>query len=141
MAGTDTHGTFDDILALASPELRPVCEALRRRIASSHKGFVEVVWPKQRIASFGVGPKKMTQHYAYIAVHGAHVNLGFYYGASLVDPQGILEGNGKTLRHIKLGDVASARSSAVANLLRQAIADRERRGGHSPGGARSGRGT
>ena len=137
MAGTETRGTFDDILALAGPDLRPVCEALRRRIASSHKDFVEVVWPRQRIASFGVGPRKMSQHYAYIAVQGAHVNLGFYYGALLADPKQLLEGVGKTLRHIKLRDAASARSAAVANLLRQAIADRKHNAGLPPGRGRS----
>ena len=77
MAINETHGTFDDVLATAKPELRPVCESLRRLIASLHNNFVEVVWRRQRIASFGVGPKKMAEHYAYIAVQRSHVNLGF----------------------------------------------------------------
>ena len=67
-----THGQFQDVLALAKPELRPVCEALRRLVASLHGGFVEVVWPNHGIASYGVGPKKMTQHYAYIGVQNSH---------------------------------------------------------------------
>lgn len=121
-----THGTFDDVLAKATPELRPVCNSLRRLIVSLHKDFVEVVWPRQKIASFGVGPKKMSEHYAYIAVQGSHVNLGFYHGASLTDPSGLLEGTGKRLRHIRVRDVASAKSPAIAALLRKAIADRKR---------------
>jgi hypothetical protein len=40
----ETYGKFEDILAAAKPELRPVRESLRRQIASLHKGFVEVVW-------------------------------------------------------------------------------------------------
>jgi hypothetical protein len=121
-----TRGTFNDILASAAPELRPICESLRRLIVSQHKDFVELVWPRQRIASFGVGPKKMTEHYAYIAVLSSHVNLGFYHGASLTDPSGLLEGTGKNLRHIKLRDVASAKRPAINALLRAAIADRKR---------------
>ena len=121
-----THGTFDDILVSATPELRAICKSLRQVIVSLHKDFVEVVWPRQKIASFGVGPKKMSEHYAYIAVLGSHVNLGLYHGASLTDPSGLLEGVGKNLRHVKLRDDASAKSPAITALLREAIADRKR---------------
>ena len=55
------------------------------------------------------------------------MNLGFDYGASLMDPDGLLEGTGKSLRHIKLRDVSASNSASVTALLRQAIADRERR--------------
>ena len=131
MAQNATHGRFEDILAIARPELRPICGSLRGLIASLHTEFIEVVWPKQQIASFGIGPKKMTEHYAYIAVQSSHVNLGFYHGASLADPEGLLEGTGKELRHIKIHGVSFASSGAVAALLRQAIADRKRFAGQA----------
>ncbi len=121
-----THGQFQDVLALAKPELRPVCEALRRLVASLHGGFVEVVWPNHGIASYGVGPKKMTQHYAFIGVQNSQINLGFYHGATLRDPDGLLEGSGKKLRHVKVRDVAATKTTALVALLRQAIADRSR---------------
>jgi len=120
----DTHGSFEDVLALARPADRPVCRALRELIASLDASFVEVVWPRHKIASFGVGPKKMTQHYAYIGVQRTHVNLGFYHGSSLSDPAGILEGAGKELRHVKIRGLAAVGDSAIANLLREAIAER-----------------
>jgi hypothetical protein len=120
------HGTFKEILKSAPPELRPICESLRRVIVSLHKDHVEVVWPRQKIASFGVGPKKMTEHYAYIMVLGSHVNLGFYHGTSLSDPSGLLDGNGKSLRHVKVRDAVSAKHPAIKALLREAIADRKR---------------
>jgi hypothetical protein len=69
----------------------------------------------------------MTEHYAYIAVHGSHVNLGFYHGTSLADPKRLLEGTGKELRHVKFRDVASTKSAPVTALLRQAIAERKSR--------------
>ena len=116
--------SFDELIAIASPSLRPVCEALRQRIAALHKGFTEVVWLRLHIASYGVGPKKTTEHYAYIMVHASHVNLGFYHGATLPDPSGLLQGSGKKLRHIKLPDVAATRAPAITALLRAAIADR-----------------
>ena len=126
MVTNPTHGRFADILVAAKPELRLISESLRGAIASLHRDFLEVVWPRQKIASFGVGPKKMTEHYAYIAVLGGHVNLSFYHGASLSDPAGLLEGTGKKLRHVKLRSVSASESPDITALLREAIADRKR---------------
>jgi hypothetical protein len=53
-------------------------------------------------------------------------NLGFYRGATLEDPAGLLEGSGKGLRHIKLRSVEEASAPAVIALLRQAIGERQR---------------
>jgi hypothetical protein len=125
MATNETHGTFEDLLRGTSPELRAVCVALRELIAALHPGRVEVVWPRQKIASYGFGPKKMTEHYAYIAVQRAHVNLGFYRGAALDDPNGLLEGTGKALRHCKVRTLAATQGAALRRLLCDAIAERK----------------
>lgn len=122
----EAHGTFTTVRAAAPAALRPVADFLRKLIVSLDKACVEVVWVRQKIASFGVGPKKMSQHYAYIGVHASHVNLGFYRGASLRDPAGLLEGTGKNLRHVKVRGLDEARNPAIRELLVQAIADRRR---------------
>ena len=125
MTSKATYGQFEDILAMASPELRPVCVALRKLIENLDKDVVEIVWLNQKIASYGVGPKKMSEHYAYIAVQGSHVNLGLYHGTSLADPNLLLEGTGKELRHIKLREASAVNSKAIADLIRQAIINRK----------------
>jgi hypothetical protein len=132
MASGTIHGKFADVLAAAPPGLRPVCRALRKLIAANDRDFVEVVWRKQQIASYGVGPRKMSEHYAYIGVQSSHVNLGFYHGSALADPAGLLEGTGRRLRHVKVRSVAAALAAALAALLRRAIADRERHAGARP---------
>jgi|ERR1019366_1624399 hypothetical protein len=124
MKDVATHGSFDDIVALAGDAVRPICLRLRELVVSLHKGAYEIVWPKHRIASYGVGPKKMTEHYAYIGVQKSHVNLGFYYGTSLPDTDGLLEGTGKKLRHLKIRSLDFAESSTVRALLKAAIAER-----------------
>lgn len=120
-----THGDFSDILSIAGKDLGLLCSSLRRLIASNHRDFVEVVWPRQHIASYGVGPKKMSEHYAYISVQESYVNLGFFHGASLPDPEGLLEGSGKKLRHIKIRSASDVRRTGVVALLRHAVADRK----------------
>lgn len=124
MASNPTHGTFREFIDGVDPEFRPTCKALRSAISALHRDFVEVVWKQQGIASYGVGLKKMSEHYAYIAPQKAHVNLGFYHGTKLADPDGLLEGTGKRLRHIKIKSVAEAKSARVRKLLVEAIVDR-----------------
>ena len=69
------------------------------------------------MASYGVGPKKMTEHFCYISAQKKDVNLGFYYGAELPDPQGLLKGTGKLLRHIKIREAKDIQSPALRRLL------------------------
>jgi hypothetical protein len=121
-----TRRNFEELVASASPALRPVCISLRRLIGKLHPKAMEITWPRQRIASFGIGPRKLSDHYCYIAVYSAHVNLGFYRGAALLDRGELLLGSGRRLRHISFRGIAATRRPAVAALLRAAIAERRR---------------
>ena len=40
--------------------------------------------------------------FGYADAFSAHVNIGFFQGASLDDPAGLLQGTGKRMRHVKL---------------------------------------
>lgn len=40
--------------------------------------------------------------FAYVGAYAAHVNVGFFQGASLPDPAGLLQGSGKRMRHVKI---------------------------------------
>ena len=40
--------------------------------------------------------------FGYVNVFRAHANVGFFQGAGLRDPEGLLEGRGKFMRHVKL---------------------------------------
>jgi hypothetical protein len=121
----DIYTTFEDLMSQIDPELSTICEALREIIAEIHTDFVEIVWKNQKIASYGVGPKKMSEHYTYLAPHKKHVNLGFYHGAVLQDPEYLLEGTGKRLRHIKIKNISEAERPQIKDLIQAAIAERE----------------
>ncbi len=73
----------------------------------------------------------MTDGYAYLMpMRGGYVNLGFYQGAQLPDPDGLLEGTGKSLRHVKVRQLATARQSGLRDLIVAAVARRRSGGGH-----------
>ncbi|MBC8058747.1 MAG: DUF1801 domain-containing protein [Rhizobiales bacterium] len=116
--------SFAELLEVIDPPLRPIFEALRGTISELHAGLVEVVWLRQHTVSYGIGPKKLSEHYAAISPQGAHVRLGFYRGAFLNDPGHLLAGKRPCSRHVVIADVESARSAALMHLLRQAISER-----------------
>jgi hypothetical protein len=57
---------------------------------------------------------------AYVYSAEGYVQFGFMYGASLKDPEGLLEGNGKYVRHTKVHAVSEIDKRAFAALLKQA---------------------
>jgi hypothetical protein len=65
--------------------------------------------------------------FAYVNAFRAHVNVGFFRGAELADPEGLLEGTGRFMRHVKLRPGEDVNASALAGLIRNAYADIKRR--------------
>jgi hypothetical protein len=61
--------------------------------------------------------------FAYVNAFTAHVNVGFFRGAELPDPKGILEGSGKLMRHVKLSPEREVDGAALTMLIRAAYAD------------------
>lgn len=61
--------------------------------------------------------------FAYVNAFTAHVNVGFFLGAYLPDPAGLLEGTGKRMRHVKLKPGMSVNEAALADLIRAAFDD------------------
>ena len=58
----------------------------------------------------------------YVAVFRAHVNLGFFYGGFTPDPDGLLIGSGKRMRHVKLTTPEDCANPALRRLLAEAWA-------------------
>jgi hypothetical protein len=118
------QGTFEELLAGVEPKLAAIARRLRAMIRDVDAGTVETVRLGDNAATFGVGPKKMTEGYAYIMPMRGYVNLGFYQGALLADPKQLLEGTGKGLRHVKTRTLAEADRPPVRALVAAALAKR-----------------
>jgi hypothetical protein len=68
--------------------------------------------------------------FGYVAAFTAHVNVGFFHGATLADPAGLLEGSGKRMRHVKLHSGHAADAATLDALIAAAYRDvRSRKGG------------
>ena len=65
--------------------------------------------------------------FAYVNSFTAHVNVGFFLGAELPDANGLLEGSGKFMRHVKLRPECAVDPAALAGLVKIAYADVKKR--------------
>jgi hypothetical protein len=115
---------FESILATFNPEIQKLARLSRALIYSVLPETVEVVWQKQKSAGYGTGAKKMSEQFSWLAPVSKHLTFGFYYGAELPDPEGLLEGTGKLLRHVKIRSEQDLAKPALRELLERAIRHR-----------------
>jgi hypothetical protein len=70
--------------------------------------------------------------FGYVNSFKSHVNVGFFYGAVLEDPAGLLEGSGKRMRHVKLKPGPELNTAALRDLIDAAYLDIRARLGGEP---------
>jgi hypothetical protein len=61
--------------------------------------------------------------FAYVNAFTSHMNVGFFHGAGLADPNRLLQGTGKFMRHVKLRPEADIDTVALMQLIDVAYAD------------------
>ena len=121
---TSDEGPFTDMVSGSPPEIRELALDARRLIFAVLPQTVEVVWPQQRTAGYGTGPKKMTEHFCWLAPFSRHLVFGFYYGSELPDPTGLLEGTGRLMRHAELRVSDELQDPALRRLIELATTHR-----------------
>ena len=101
-------------LASLQPPLRPIAESLRRLILETDPDLSESIkWGNPTFERVG--------KVCYLAATKAYVSLGFFNGAALTDPEGIIEGTGKKMRHVKVRVLEDIRSELLSSWVRQAV--------------------
>jgi len=102
---------IDAFLGCYSPEIARLAEQLRNVVKAATPGCSESLHARWKVISYGHRKK-----FCAIAPHADWVNLQFHNGVSLQDPSGILEGTGKSMRHVKIRS-----DSTIDAELRQLI--------------------
>ena len=100
-----------------SAELRTVARTWFGRIHDCGDDVLELLHDGCPVACVEDGA------FAYVNTFKDHVNVGFFYGAMLEDPAGLLEGRGKRMRHVKLRPGADVDAAALGDLIDAAYAD------------------
>jgi hypothetical protein len=65
--------------------------------------------------------------FGYVNAFKDHVNVGFFRGAEIADPQSLLEGTGKFMRHVKLRPERAVDNSVLIKLIETAYTDMKQR--------------
>ena len=65
--------------------------------------------------------------FAYVNAFQAHVNVGLFRGAEIADPDRLLEGTGKFMRHVKLRPDCNVDATALKKLIETAYTDMKKR--------------
>ena len=118
-----TPPEVDSLLAEHTPTVQAVARRLRELIYAVLPEVHEYVDSADHLLGYGTGPRMRDLLFA-VAPHTAHVNLQLADGAHLPDPEGIVEGTGKRIRHVKCRSVEDVERPAVRRLLEEQVARR-----------------
>ena len=116
------YGEVIQTLALAAREL----------ILKEAPEASEFVYEVYTIADHFTFTERPSDAFIFTTTHAKWVNLGFNFGALLPDPNGLLRGEGKLIRHVRVAQVTDLDAPAVRELVRAAIAQAERPEGEAP---------
>ena len=112
------YATFDAYLKDQSPKNQAIIRALRRFVSRVAPQLTESVkWGN----GCWIGAKGPV---ASVHAEPGYMQFGFFHGASLKDPNGLLEGKGQYVRHTKVRDPARIDERSLAALLEQAARSR-----------------
>lgn len=100
--------------------------AARRVILSEAPEASEFVYEVYTIANHFTFTQRLGDAFVFTTAHSNWVNLGFNYGAYLPDPDGLLHGEGKLIRHVRISHAADLDVPGVKELIRAAIRQAER---------------
>src|SRR5438093_12775037 len=107
MEGKEAVAWINTYVEKKGPKLLFVAEGLRRLMKKTVAGVKESVNPWKMPTFESNGPM------CFFMVGKDHVTFGFLRGTALKDPTGLLEGTGKSLRHVKLPEVEDFKRAGV----------------------------
>jgi hypothetical protein len=118
-----TADDFETLLQPHTPAGAETARALRLVLAAAFPDAVEQVDFGNKLLAVGKSMAMRDLTFAIIP-HSAHVNLQLPDGVDLPDPDGLIEGTGKRIRHIKIRSAEAATSPAVRAAVQAEVAAR-----------------
>lgn len=105
---------IDDLLKAHTPEVQRMVSVLRELVKAAVPELEE-----EGKRGWGNILYKAGEVICAISPHKNHVNVNFYKGTSLSDPDHLLEGDGKALRHIKLRSVEDFPREPLTRMIQE----------------------
>jgi hypothetical protein len=112
---------LDRIIAKQRPEMAKLVKAVLAKLRPRFPGAIELVYDKKRGMVLGFCPDERASNVINsIGVYSKWINLYFFEGNTLPDPDGLLQGEGSIVRHIRLTSADDLDRPAVKALMAEA---------------------
>jgi hypothetical protein len=105
MATKSAERQLDDFLNAFTPEIAELARRILAKLRKRLPHAMELVYDNYNALAIGFAPSERASEGIFsIAIYPRHINFFFLQGAKLPDPDGLLQGEGSVVRHIRLED-------------------------------------
>jgi len=115
------HEDFIHFLKLKDQELIQLYTSLRNMVISLYPDCNELLYQTHALTSVYSITDRLSDAFCHIPVYSHHLNLGFNKGTLLDDPDNLLIGTGKLIRHIPIKEESDFKNKKVKALINTAI--------------------
>ncbi|MEM6378863.1 MAG: hypothetical protein AAF705_11635, partial [Bacteroidota bacterium] len=115
------HTDFQQFLDLRDQKLVDLFKDLRQYILELHPESNELLYHTHALTAVFSISEKLSDAFCHIPIYSEHLNLGFNKGTLLNDPNKLLKGTGKLIRHIQVKNTVDFRNPEVKALIQNAI--------------------
>jgi hypothetical protein len=116
---------YPELLGFLSPYDRSIVElalAMRALMLEEAPSAIETIYDAYSAVALGYSfTGRLKDGFCHVAVYTGHVNLGFNRGAELPDPQSVLQGSGKKIRHVRIERLDDLDKPWLRRYVRAAI--------------------
>jgi hypothetical protein len=121
-SGGQGQAELDRIIAKQTPAMVKLTKAVIAKLRPRFPGAAELVYDKKRgmVVGFCADETASTVINS-IGVYSKWINLYFFEGDTLPDPEGLLQGDGVVVRSIRITDAADLDRPAVKTLMAEAL--------------------
>lgn len=113
---------LDGFITRFPPPMAKLTKAVLKKMRERLPGAVELVYDKTSSLVIGFCPdERASNAINSMAVYTNWINLYFFEGDSLPDPEGVLQGNGTMVRYIRIASPADLERPAVKAVMAEAL--------------------
>jgi hypothetical protein len=113
---------LDSFLEAYTPEIAAFARVALTKLRKRLPHAIEMIYDNYNALACGFGPNERVSDVIFsIAVYPKHVNFFFLQGAKLPDPDGLLQGAGSRVRHIRLEDEETLDRADVKAMMATAM--------------------
>ncbi len=127
MPTKESKADFEKLISKYSPEIRALSKKLRVLVLKVFPGSFEKTYWGWSNTWYGASEKSQDMVFTINPIK-SYVQLYFIRGTELADPDGLLEGTGKKLRHVNIRTAADLKRPALLRLMKQAVAHGKKEG-------------